>query len=103
MGKVKRKIISFIVSLLMVLTTVMPNMASVARASQIDQPSDFSGTVYVTYSHDGQFAPGKTDTGKMAYVPVSLEDLAAAGYSDEFDYDADDDGTSELTVLKLFK
>ena len=103
MEKVKKRILSFIVSLAMVLTTIMPNMAVVAQASQIDRPSDFEGTVYVTYSDDGEFAPGKTDSGVMAYVPVSLETLAAARVSDDFDYDANGDGTAELTVYTLFK
>ena len=39
----------------------------------------------------------------MAYVPISLEDLANSRQSDEFDYDADEDGTPELTVYTLFK
>ena len=56
-------------------------------------------TVYISAAHDGRYLDG------LAYVPVSLDelkkiDLNSYGLSD-FSYDADGDGTSEITALHL--
>jgi len=56
-------------------------------------------TVYISAAHDGRYLDG------LAYVPVSLDelkkiDLNSYGLSD-FSYDADGDGTTEITALHL--
>ena len=61
-------------------------------------------TVYISASHDGEYL-SLSDGGYLAHVPVELDeleeiDLAEYGLSD-FKYDADNDGTYEITVLHL--
>ena len=97
----KRKF--FCVLLIVLLTLTM--MPAMAFASQIDTASDFEGTVYVTYSHDGQFAEGNVDGGYMAYVPISIADIAADSeiYPGDYPYDADNDGVYEVTALMVYQ
>lgn len=97
-----KRLISFLVALFMALSLI-PATASTVFASQTDTPSDFKGTVYISYSFDGEYATGK-DGSYMAYVPVDLEELAAYDFSalSDYAYDVDNDGKEELTVLKLF-
>ena len=97
-----KRLISFLVALFMALSLI-PATVSTVFASQTDTPSDFKGTVYISYSFDGEYATGK-DGSYMAYVPVDLEELAAYDFSalSDYAYDVDNDGKEELTVLKLF-
>ena len=60
--------------------------------------------VYISVSFDGQYINDK-DGGYIAYIPVSMDDVAsinldAYGLSDYW-YDEDGDGTNETTALQL--
>lgn len=62
-------------------------------------------TVYISVSHDGQFVSGG-DGEPIAHLGVSLSELASVdldtyGLSDYL-YDADADGTHEITALHLY-
>jgi len=96
----KRKLVSVLLMLAM-LISMMPSMAF---ASQIDQPSDFEGTVYVSYSHEGEFSQGNTDNGYMAYVPVDIAEVAKdASLAGDYPYDADEDGVDDVTLYMVFR
>ena len=102
--KLGKRLLSVLVALFVALSLI-PATAFTASASQTDSPSDFEGTVYVTYSHDGRFAKGNTDSGYMAYVPIDIADVASDSeiYPGEYPYDADGDGTYEVTELMVYQ
>ena len=63
-----------------------------------------AGTVYMSISYDGAYIDGTN--GPVAYVPVSLEELAGIdldtyGLSD-YKYDGDGDGDNDITALHLY-
>lgn len=61
------------------------------------------GTVYISASHDGEYL--ELSDGYLAYVPVKLSDLTKIDLEtyglSEYVYDADCDGTNEITALHL--
>ncbi len=61
--------------------------------------ADDSGMVYISASYDGQYLE------RLAHKPVSLSDLKAIDLDDyglsEYLYDADDDGSYDVTALHL--
>ena len=88
-----KKILSMVLALVMILGL----LPATALATGADQ-------VYISVSFDGQYINDK-DGNYIAYVPVSLEDVAsidldAYGLSDYW-YDEDGDGTYETTALQL--
>ncbi len=96
--KMAKKLLSMLLAVVMVLSL----LPTVALATDLDASQD--GTVYMSVSFNGVY---KNDqTGKpMAYVPVSFAELAtvdldAYGLSDYL-YDADGDGSYEITALHL--
>jgi len=91
--KITKKFLSMLLALVMVLG-LLPAAVTATEA----------GYVYISVSFDGQYISGK-DGGYIAYVPVSLEDVAsvdleAYGLSD-YRYDEDGDGSYETTALQL--
>ena len=70
----KKKLLSFLLTLAMVLG-ILPQSAFTAYASAIDAASDTEGTVFISYSHDGEYAKGNTDTGYMNHIAVDLADV----------------------------
>lgn len=91
--RIMKKVLSLILALCLMLS-VLP--AAVFAAD--------SGYVYISVSHEGQFVNDKNGA-PMAHVPVSFEklaeiDLDTYGLTD-YKYDADGDGTYEITALQL--
>ncbi len=97
----KKKLLSFLLTLAMVLG-ILPQSAFTAYASAIDAASDTEGTVFISYSHDGEYAKGNTDTGYMNHIAVDLADVCRYAETDEYEYDADGDGTNDVTLYHLF-
>ena len=88
--KTIRKMLSLLLVLLMLLSLV-PAYASA------------EGYVYISVSYDGQYIDGLN--GPIAYIPVDLGavasvDLGSYGLGD-YIYDANGDGTAEITALQL--
>ena len=88
-----KKILSMILAFVMVLG-LLPATAFATEAEY----------VYISVSFDGQYINDK-DGGYIAYIPVSMDDVAsidldAYGLSDYW-YDEDGDGTNETTALQL--
>ncbi len=89
----KKKILSIALALVMLLG-LLPASAFATG----------SNNVYISVSYDGQYINDK-DGGYIAYIPVSMEqvasvDLDAYGLSDYW-YDEDGDGNYETTALQL--
>ena len=66
-------------------------------------------TVYISVSFDGNYLTAGTGTSKgkpMTYLPVTMKQLKTVKLSTyglaDYAYDADNDGTDEITVLHLF-
>ena len=97
----KKKVLCIMLSVMMVFCM----MPSAAFASVIDICSDFEGTVYISYSHDGEFSLGDTDSGRMAYVPIDIAEVVADSsiYPGEHPYDADGNGEDDVTLLMVFR
>ncbi|MBQ3528896.1 MAG: terpene cyclase/mutase family protein [Oscillospiraceae bacterium] len=96
--RITKKLLSMILAVVMVLGL----LPAVALATNVEVLQE--GTVYMSVSFNGIY---KNDqTGKpMAYVPVSFDELAtidldAYGLADYL-YDADGDGSYEITALHL--
>ena len=88
-----KKLLSVILALVMVLG-LLPASAIASGADQ----------VYISVSFDGQYIDDKNGS-PFVYIPVSFDeiasiDLEAYGLSDYL-YDADGDGTYEITALQL--
>ena len=91
----KKRIATLLLALLLVIG-LLPMAAFATEANDV---------VYISVSYDGQFKTA-ADGSNMAYVPVELEklkeiDLDAYNMGD-YKYDADSDGTYEITALHLY-
>ena len=90
----KRRIISLLLVFVMVFT--LQPVAGYAANEE---------SVYITLSEDGQFYSDKDDK-PVAYREVSLADVASIDLSsyglDEYAYDANNDGTPDITALQLY-
>ncbi len=89
----KRRILSMLLSLALILCAIPMTVMA-------DEPE----YAYISISYDGQFLNDK-DGVPLAHVPVSLEDLESINLDDyglsDYLYDADGDGTYEITALHL--
>lgn len=87
-----------IVSLLLVLTMVIGMIPLAASASTPE-------TVYISVSDDAQYVPDASGA-PVAYTAVTLEELESVNLDDyglgDYWYDADGDGTPEITALHLY-
>ena len=85
-----------VLSLLMAITMLLSLLPAAAFAD--------SQYVYISVSYDDTYVNDK-DGGYIAHVPVSFETLAAVDLNEyglgEYLYDADGDGTYEITALQL--
>ena len=91
----KKRIVTLLLTLVLVIG-LLPLAAFATEANDV---------VYISVSYDGQFMTAP-DGSNMAYVPVELEklkeiDLDAYNMGD-YKYDADSDGTYEITALHLY-
>jgi len=94
----KKRILSMLLVLIMVI-----GMIPLAVSAEAPE------TVYISVSFDGNYLTAGTGTNKgkpMAYLPVTMKllktvKLSTYGLAD-YAYDADGDGTDEITVLHLF-
>lgn len=96
----KKKIVSILLSLMMVLT-LLPTTMFMADVEN-ETAEEY---VYISVSYDGQFVEGQNGA-PVVYQAVAMEevkaiDLDAYGLGD-FYYDADGDGEYDLTALHLY-
>ena len=88
-----KKILSFLLALVMVLS-LLPAAAFATGAN----------CVYISVSFDGQYIDDHNGN-PMVYIPVSISDIAAVDLNEyglgDYLYDADGDGTNEITALQL--
>ncbi len=89
----KRRILSMLLALALILCAIPMTVMA-------DEPE----YAYISISYDGQFLNDK-DGVPMAHFPVSLEDVASIDLTEyglsDYLYDADGDGTYEITALQL--
>lgn len=87
-----------ICSLLLAFALVLSLLPTVAFAAEAE-------CVYISISDDQQFVTAPDGT-PMGFFPVPLEDVALIDLNDfglgDYTYDADHDGTPELTALQLY-
>ena len=94
----KKRILSMLLVLIMVI-----GMIPLAVSAEAPE------TVYISVSFDGNYLTAGTGTSKgkpMAYLPVTMKQLKTVKLSTyglaDYAYDADNDGTDEITALHLF-
>ncbi len=89
----KRRILSMLLAFALILCAIPMTVMA-------DEPE----YAYISISYDGQFLNDK-DGVPMAHFPVSLEDVASIDLTEyglsDYLYDADGDGTYEITALQL--
>ena len=87
-----------ICSLLLAFALVLSLLPTVAFAAEAE-------CVYISISDDQQFVTAPDGT-PMGFFPVPLEDVALIDLNEfgmgDYTYDADHDGTPELTALQLY-
>ena len=96
----KKRIVSLLLSLMMVLT-LLPSTMFVAG----EQGEENGEYVYISISYDGQFVDDQNGT-PVVYQAVAMESLEAIdldtyGLSDYY-YDGDGDGVYDITALHLY-
>ena len=98
MQNMKKKILSMLLVLVMVIS-----MIPVSAFAATEEP------VYIAVSLDGNYLTAGTGTHKekpMVYLPVTMKQLNTIKLSSyglaDYSYDADGDGTDEITALHLF-
>lgn len=94
----KKRILSMLLVLIMVI-----GMIPLAVSAEAPE------TVYISVSFDGNYLTAGTGTYKgkpMAYLPVTMANLQKINLAtyglEDYAYDADGDGTNEITALHLF-
>ena len=93
--RISKKVLSLLLALVMVLGLIPATVASATEAEEY---------VYLSISFDGKYIDDKNDN-PIVYLPIPLEKIAAVDLAEygleNMLFDADGDGTYEITALQL--